>query len=173
MDQVKIGKFIAALRKQSGLTQEALGEKLGVSNKTISRWENGNYMPNIEMLRLLSKEFDVSINELLSGEKIPDEEFRKKADENVIKALKQDVFSFAERKEYFKKKWRIDHLPLLTALAAAPFIMVILGSLMNKAWLICLAPIAALLGYAWQNNTMMIYVEHHLYDDPPFDGKYN
>ena len=64
MDQIKIGKFIAALRKEKGLTQEQLGEKLGVTNKTISRWENGNYMPDVEMLSLLSKEFDVSINEL-------------------------------------------------------------------------------------------------------------
>ena len=57
MDQIKIGKFIAALRKDKGLTQEQLGEKLGVTNKTISRWENGNYMPDVEMLSLLSKEF--------------------------------------------------------------------------------------------------------------------
>lgn len=78
MDKVKIGKFIASLRRQAELTQEELGEKIGVTNKTISRWENGNYMPDIEMLQLLSKEFDVSINELLSGEKIADEDFRKK-----------------------------------------------------------------------------------------------
>ena len=45
MDQIKIGKFIAALRKEKGFTQEQLGEKLGATNKTISRWENGNYMP--------------------------------------------------------------------------------------------------------------------------------
>ena len=50
MDQVKVGKFIAALRKEQGLTQEALGQRLGVTNKTVSRWENGNYMPDIELL---------------------------------------------------------------------------------------------------------------------------
>ena len=60
MDQIKIGKFIAALRKEKGLTQEKLGEKLGVTNKTVSRWENGNYMPDVEMLSLLSEEFGVS-----------------------------------------------------------------------------------------------------------------
>ena len=49
MDQMKIGRYIALLRRQAGLTQEKLGEKLGVTNKTISRWENGNYMPDIEM----------------------------------------------------------------------------------------------------------------------------
>ena len=47
MDQIKIGKFIAALRKDKGMTQEQLGEKLGVTNKTVSRWENGNYMPDV------------------------------------------------------------------------------------------------------------------------------
>ena len=69
MDQMKTGRFIAALRKERNLTQEQLGEKLGVTNKTISRWENGNYMPDVEMLSLLSKEFGVSINELISGER--------------------------------------------------------------------------------------------------------
>mgnify|MGYP001070676323 CR=1 FL=1 len=77
MDQIKIGKFIAALRKDKGLTQEQLGEKLGVTNKTISRWENGNYMPDVEMLSLLSKEFGVSINELISGERLWAEDFKR------------------------------------------------------------------------------------------------
>ena len=84
MNPVKIGKFIAELRRKNGLTQEALGEKLGVTNKTISRWENGNYMPDIEMLQLLAREFKVSVNELLSGERLSDEDFKQKADENVI-----------------------------------------------------------------------------------------
>ena len=65
MNQIKIGKFIAALRKEKGMTQEQLGEKLGVTNKTVSRWENGNYMPDVEMLSLLSEEFSVSTNELM------------------------------------------------------------------------------------------------------------
>ena len=70
MDQVKIGKFIAELRRRAGLTQEALGKKIGVTNKTISRWENGNYLPDIEMLQLLANEFQISIHELLSGERL-------------------------------------------------------------------------------------------------------
>lgn len=127
MDQVKIGKFIAFLRKQHGLTQEALGEKLGVTNKTVSRWETGNYMPDIEMLQLLSREFDVSINELLAGEFLSDEEFRKKADENVIAVSKASTFSFEERKAFFKKKWRKDHV----------FLFVILGLIWLAA---CILP---------------------------------
>ena len=82
MDQVKIGKFIAQCRNEKNITQEALGERLGVTNKTISRWENGHYLPDIEMMQLLSKEFDVSINELISGEKIADSDYKEKAEEN-------------------------------------------------------------------------------------------
>ena len=65
MDQIKIGKFIAELRKEKKLTQEELAVLLGVSNKSVSRWENGETTPNVETLKLLSRFFDVSINTLL------------------------------------------------------------------------------------------------------------
>lgn len=64
MDQVKIGKFIAAPRKERGLTQEQLGERLGVTNKTVSRWETGSYMPPIDGFLELSRVLDISLNEL-------------------------------------------------------------------------------------------------------------
>ena len=66
MDSKKIGAFIAVNRKKKGLTQEQLGERLGVTNKTISRWENGNYMPDLSMLEPLSKELEITLNELLA-----------------------------------------------------------------------------------------------------------
>ena len=59
MDTIKIGNFLAELRKEQGLTQEALGEKIGVTNKTVSRWENGNYLPPVEMLQELSKLYNI------------------------------------------------------------------------------------------------------------------
>lgn len=109
MDQIKIGKFIAQLRHEKNLTQEALGKKLGVTNKTISRWENGNYMPNIEMLQMLSKEFNVDINELLCGERIKEEDYHKKAEENLVAALENKVFSLEEKYDFWKKKWLKEH----------------------------------------------------------------
>ena len=93
MDQVKIGKFIAKLRNENNLTQEALGEKLGVTNKTISRWENGHYLPDIEMLQLLSKEFNVSINELITGERIQENEYKEKAEENLLTVLENSTIT--------------------------------------------------------------------------------
>lgn len=64
MDMQKIGAFLAELRKERKLTQEDLGEKIGVTNKTVSRWENGNYLPPVEILQLLSSFYNVSINEI-------------------------------------------------------------------------------------------------------------
>lgn len=110
MDQIKIGKFIAKLRHEKNLTQEALGKKLGVTNKTISRWENGIYMPNIEMLQILSKEFNVDINELLCGERIKDEDYHKKAEENLVAALENKVFSLDEKYDFWKNKWLKEHI---------------------------------------------------------------
>ncbi|SCJ53302.1 transcriptional repressor DicA [uncultured Eubacterium sp.] len=89
MDQKKIGDFIAALRKEAGMTQQELGKIIGVTNKTISRWENGNYLPDIVLMKELSNFFQISINELLSGERISDEDYRKKADENIIVSIDQ------------------------------------------------------------------------------------
>lgn len=102
MDMQKIGIFLSELRKENNLTQEALGEKIGVTNKTISRWENGNYIPPVEMLQILSKMYDDSINEILSGERLDDEKFKTKAEENIATALEN---STKEKKMIFEKKW--------------------------------------------------------------------
>ena len=70
MNQEKIGKFISHKRKEKGYTQEQLGELLGVTGKTISRWETAKYMPDLTMLIPLSEHLDISVHELLMGEKI-------------------------------------------------------------------------------------------------------
>ncbi len=87
MDTVKIGKFLSELRREQELTQEQLAEKLGTSNKTISRWENGNYMPPVEMLMELSKFYGVSINEMLSGKRLDETEAQSAAEENLKSVL--------------------------------------------------------------------------------------
>ena len=89
MDQEKIGKFIAELRKEKNITQEQLAEKLGVTSKSISRWENGNTMPDYTLLKDLCNELDININELLFGEKIKENDYMNKSEENLIKLRKQ------------------------------------------------------------------------------------
>ncbi|BCJ99523.1 helix-turn-helix domain-containing protein [Anaerocolumna chitinilytica] len=87
MDQRQIGKFIAELRNEKSMTQSELGEKLGVTNKTVSRWENGNYMPDISLITTLCTELGISANELLCAQHLKDSEFKMKADENLIETL--------------------------------------------------------------------------------------
>ena len=109
MDLIRIGSFLAELRREKGLTQQALGDRLGVTNKTISRWETGCYLPDVEMLSLLSREFGVSINELVAGERLVAEDFKKAADENLVTALDHSTFTLKEKQAFFKKKWRREH----------------------------------------------------------------
>lgn len=87
MDTKKIGQFIAENRKAKGMTQKALAEKLGVSDKTVSRWENGNYMPDLSMLKPLSEVLEISLNELLSGEYIAQENIAEKAETSIETTL--------------------------------------------------------------------------------------
>ncbi len=69
MDQVKTGRFLKEMRKKKGLTQEQLAEKLGVSNRSVSRWENGKNMPDFDLIIELANLYDVGIEEILSGER--------------------------------------------------------------------------------------------------------
>lgn len=99
MDMQKIGAFLAALRKDKNLTQEELGEQIGVTNKTVSRWENGNYLPPVEMLQILANKFDVSINEILVGERISAANFKDVSEQNVKSALKQSDTVIAKHRK--------------------------------------------------------------------------
>lgn len=87
MDMQKIGLFLAELRKEKNLTQDELGAQIGVTNKTISRWETGNYLPPVEMLQTLGNTFGVSINEILNGERINDGNYKDISEQNIKSAL--------------------------------------------------------------------------------------
>ena len=89
MDQIKIGKFIAECRKKNNLTQMQLAEKLNITDRAISKWENGKAMPDSSIMLDLCNELKISVNELLSGEVIRMEDFKKQAEENLIKAEKE------------------------------------------------------------------------------------
>lgn len=109
MDLIKIGNFIAELRKKQKLTQEQLGEKLGVTNKTVSRWETGTYLPLAEALLAMSELFGVSINELLSGKSLSEAEYRQAAEENLKQTVKTSSFTLKDRIDFYKNKWLKEH----------------------------------------------------------------
>lgn len=87
MDQVKIGKFISKNRKKKNITQQQLAEKLGVSDRTVGNWENGRNMPDLSLFKPLCDELDISINDLISGEKIKEKDYKDKLEENIINTI--------------------------------------------------------------------------------------
>ena len=89
MDQIKIGKFIAECRKKNNLTQMQLAEKLNITDRAISKWENGKAMPDSSIMLDLCNELKISVNELLSGEVIKMDAYNEKLEQNLIDMVKQ------------------------------------------------------------------------------------
>jgi transcriptional regulator with XRE-family HTH domain len=90
MDQIKIGKFIASCRKEQGMTQAILAEKLGISDRAVSKWETGKSLPDSGIMLELCDLLKINVNELLSGERIMAEIYDKRAEENLL-AMKREV----------------------------------------------------------------------------------
>ena len=84
MNQQKIGAFIAGRRKEFHLTQKELAEKLGITDRAVSKWETGRSMPDVSLLQPLSRILGVGVNDLLSGEILSDSEYREKSETNII-----------------------------------------------------------------------------------------
>ena len=89
MDQIAIGKFIAQKRKEQNLTQEQLAERLGVSNKTISKWETAKCMPDYAVVKKLCEELKVTISELMDGEENDEKSVRVYDEEQILDLLRR------------------------------------------------------------------------------------
>lgn len=87
MNQEKIGKFIAKCRKTKKLTQNELAEKLGVTDRSVSNWENGKNMPDLSLFKPLCEILGITINELLSGEELSKEKYQEKFEENIVNTI--------------------------------------------------------------------------------------
>lgn len=164
LDLVQIGKFIAQLRKEHELSQEKLGEIIGVTNKTISRWETGTYLPSAEMLLSMSKLFDVSINELLSGKRLTQEEYKVAAEENLRQVIKASCFTLKEKIAFYKKKWLKEHIAAMCCWGIGIITVLVMGIILTLPFLVAAAMLLLLVGHIWRNNTMMAYVERNAFD---------
>lgn len=87
MDQERIGKFIAKCRRDKKLTQKDLAEKLGVTDRAISNWENGKNMPDLSLFKPLCNCLGITINDLMSGEKVKETDYQGKLEENIMKTI--------------------------------------------------------------------------------------
>ena len=99
MDQQKIGRFLKELRKEKGITQEQLAEQFSVSNRTISRWENGNNMPDLDILIEISDYYEVDLREILNGER-KSENMNKEMKETILQAVD---YTNTEAEKYNKR----------------------------------------------------------------------
>ncbi len=90
MNQVKIGKFIASKRKEQGLTQLQLAEKLGITDRAVSKWETGKSLPDASLMPELCKLLKISINDLLCGEVVSVENYNKKAEKALLEMVKKE-----------------------------------------------------------------------------------
>ena len=89
MDQIAIGRYIVRKRKERNLTQEQLSEQFGVSNKTISKWENGKCMPDYSLIQKLCEALDVTLPELMDGEDAAENSVRVYDDEQILDLLRR------------------------------------------------------------------------------------
>lgn len=128
MDQIKIGKFIAQCRKSKQLTQAELAEKLGITDRAISKWETGKGMPDSSIMIDLCNILGINVNELLSGEVIDMDKYDTKAEENLLELKKQK--EEADRR-MLQLEWVIGYMASITFL-----ILVFVASFIEMpAWL--------------------------------------
>ena len=128
MDQIKIGKFIAECRKSKQLTQAALAEKLGITDRAISKWETGKGMPDSSIMIDLCDILGINVNELLSGEVIDMDKYDTRAEENLLELKKQKE---EEDRRMLQLEWVIGYMASITFL-----ILVFVASFIEMpAWL--------------------------------------
>lgn len=91
VEQIKIGRFIAEVRKAQGLTQRQLADALSISDKTVSKWECGKGLPEVSLMLPLCDALHITVNDLLSGERISEANYQRKAEENMMDLIKENV----------------------------------------------------------------------------------
>lgn len=101
MNQIEIGKFIAECRKSKNMTQNQLAEMLNTTNKSVSKWENGNCLPDASLYEPLCDILGITINELFSGHKIKNEDYPRIADANLMQMLKYNLYQLSDKSVAF------------------------------------------------------------------------
>lgn len=168
MDQVKIGRFIAAKRKERRLTQEQLAELMHISKNAVSKWERGINLPDVSLMQELCRVLCITLNELFIGEAIPEEQYRAVADSNLLRALEHSAFTLRERVAFYKKKWRREHRAdiILSLVCWIAVILVLRFRSVAVPDIAMVAGMLCVLLYTVLYHRMMQYVERRAYTNP-------
>ena len=137
MDQIRTGKFIAEVRKEKGLTQREVAQALGISDKTVSKWETGKGLPEVGLMLPLCGLLEITVNELLSGQRLTAENYKTKAEETIMELMN-------EKQENRKRRRRIWVILLATMVIGFGITLVAVHFEMPLAarWLLFLAALA-------------------------------
>ncbi len=127
MDQIKIGQFIKAIRKEKNLTQREVAESLNISEKTVSKWETGNGLPDVSLMLPLCELLGINVNELLSGERLDEKRYFDKAEQNFM--------SLIEEKSDAKMKLILSVIIVTITFLAGFTIILLSGLLKMEKWL--------------------------------------
>lgn len=126
MDLNKTGKFIALIRKEKGLTQRELAEKLNLSKKTISKWERGVGFPDISLILPLCKCLEIDANELMTGERLQDKQYRINAENNLLKLMD---------KTSPKLKYTISTISAIVTILITLGLILLAGFVIEEVWI--------------------------------------
>ncbi|MBQ8195853.1 MAG: helix-turn-helix transcriptional regulator [Oscillospiraceae bacterium] len=126
MDQQKIGRFIAQMRKEKSLTQRELADTLCISDKTVSKWENGKGMPEVSLMMPLCEALDITANELLSGERLSQDDYIRKAEENIMTLVKE--------REESKKKIMLSAIVAVITIIGGTALVTVSGVFEMELW---------------------------------------
>lgn len=127
MDQVKIGQFIKAVRKEKNLTQREVAEKLLISEKTVSKWETGNGLPEVSLMKPLCDLLGISLNEFFSGERLDEKQYYAKAEANIMSLVEEKAKA---------KKGIICSVIVIVMTILASFTLILVAGLFEMAlWL--------------------------------------
>lgn len=126
MDQIKIGKFIAQSRKELGWTQRQLADELAISDKTVSKWETGKGLPEVALMMPLCEMLGISVNELLSGERFAESEFKERTERVIMDLVRE--------REENKKKVVLAVVSAVVTVVATLTIILMAGLLQMEQW---------------------------------------
>ncbi len=144
------------------MTQVELADKLCVTDKSVSKWENGKCLPDVSLYKDLCDILGITLNEFFAGEKIKDEEFKKKADDNLLNALENSSFTLKEKIKYYNDKWEKEHIfeILLVIIVVAGFI--IYGFIKDNGVQLIFMVLGLICG-VFEKNRKQAYIERNAY----------
>lgn len=165
MDQEKIGKLIAMCRKEKKLTQIELADKLGVTDKSVSKWETGKCLPDVSLYKKLCEILGITLNDFFAGEIISESNYKKVSDSNLLIALENSTFTLKDKIKYYKNKWLKEHLFDICLCIIALIVLMVALKVQNveNYLIVTIEFLLAFIFYITKYNQMMKFIENNAY----------